>query len=103
MRTLDRTPVYQGSPRRAGRREQALLAIRKKMGRNSERARRTIREVESERFAHAQQYGELPSIGVMERKRAAFARANLAVLRYMPLSLAAVLIMGARRTGRGVQ
>lgn len=68
----------------------------------SERARRTIREVESERFAHAQKYGELPSIGEMERKRAAFARANLAVLRYTPLSLDGPLPPGTRFADVGV-
>ena len=62
----------------------------------SERARRTIREVERERYELAQARGEMPSVAEMERKRRAFARANTAVLRYTPLSLDSPLPPGMR-------
>ena len=62
----------------------------------SERARRTIREVERERFEIAQHRGEMPSVAEMERKRSSYARANLAVVRYTPLSLDAPLPPGTR-------
>lgn len=62
----------------------------------SERARRTIREVERERYETAHTSGTLPSIAEMERKRGSYARANHAVLRYTPLSLDAPLPPGMK-------
>ncbi len=62
----------------------------------SERARRTIREIERARYEAATISGALPSVAETERSHAAYAKANLAVLRYTPLSLDAQLPPGTR-------
>jgi RNA polymerase sigma factor for flagellar operon FliA len=62
----------------------------------SERSRRLIREVERERYTYAQTHGVMPTTAELERDRSGFARANLAVYSYMPLSLDAPMPPGTR-------
>ena len=67
----------------------------------SERARRTIREAERERFFLAQERGEMPAMSEMETRRKDLRRANIAVLSHTPLSLDAPLPPGTCYAARG--
>lgn len=62
----------------------------------SERARRTIRTAERERYAIAQRAGSLPTVGQMERRIPGLSRARTDAHRGTPLSLDAPLPLGER-------
>jgi RNA polymerase sigma factor for flagellar operon FliA len=53
----------------------------------SERARRTLREAERERYALAQSRGSFPSLQEMEQRKTGLHAARVAVFRHAPLSL----------------
>jgi RNA polymerase sigma factor FliA len=57
----------------------------------SERVRRTLREVERERYALATERGELPSIAEMEQRAPALKRARTEAYRGTPISIDAPL------------
>jgi RNA polymerase sigma factor for flagellar operon FliA len=65
----------------------AMLNGLRKLDPVSERARRTLREAERERYALAQARGTFPTLREMEQRRAGLQGARLAVFRHAPLSL----------------
>jgi RNA polymerase sigma factor FliA len=74
----------------------AMLNGIRRMDPVSERARRAIRDGESERYRIAAARGSVPTNGEMERLRPGFARAMLAAHRGVPLSIDAPLPEGER-------
>ncbi len=74
----------------------AMLNGIRRMDPVSERARRAIRDGESERYRIAAERGSVPTNNEMEHVRPGFARATLAVHRGVPLSIDAPLPEGER-------
>ncbi len=74
----------------------AMLNGIRRMDPVSERARRALREGESERYRLAVERGSIPTSVEMEELRPGFARASLAAHRGVPLSIDAPLPEGER-------
>jgi RNA polymerase sigma factor for flagellar operon FliA len=72
----------------------AMLNGIRRMDPVSERARRALRDGETERYRIAVERGEVPSVDHMDRLRPGYARATVAAHRAQPLSLDAPLPEG---------
>jgi RNA polymerase sigma factor for flagellar operon FliA len=77
----------------------AMLNGIRRMDPVSERARRTVREGETERYAIAMVRGDVPGIEEMEQRRPGFTRATMQANHAQPLSLDAPLPDGERLSG----
>jgi RNA polymerase sigma factor FliA len=77
----------------------AMLNGIRRMDPVSERARRTVREGETERYAIAMVRGDVPGVSEMEQRRPGFTRATLQASHAQPLSLDAPLPDGERLSG----
>lgn len=77
----------------------AMLNGIRRMDPVSERARRTVRDGENERYTLAASLGHVPTAADMERRRPGYARAVTAAHRGQPLSLDAPLPIGESLAG----
>ncbi len=77
----------------------AMLNGIRRMDPVSERARRTVRDGENERYAMAAARGEIPTIAEMDARCPGYARALAATHRGQPLSLDAPLPQGEMLSG----